>query len=323
MQTAFVGDVMLGRLVNEQLKTVGPAYPWGDTLTVLRRADLRIANLECVLADGGVPAPGKIFTFRSDAKNVRSLVAAHIDVVSLANNHVLDFGTAALMEMLPQLDRHGIQHAGAGADRDAARRPVSRRVGGVAVGFRAFTDNQEDWDAGPGSPGVYFVPISGPGQSVQELLRLVRHTKSLVQLLIVSAHWGGNWGSEPPPEHRALARELIDAGADVVFGHSPHIARGVEVYRNRPVLYGAGDFVDDYAVDPDERNDRSFVFLLESDGGMPRRLQLFPTVIADFQARLAGRSAPDLAVRMQSLCADLGTDSNWNAAGGFLDIPVA
>ena len=322
MQIAFVGDVMLGRLVNEQLKTVGPAYPWGDTLSVLRRADLRIANLECVLADGGAPAPGKTFTFRSDAKNVRSLVAANINVVSLANNHVLDYGTDALREMLPELDRHGIQHAGAGTDRDAARRPVVRQVAGGAAGFVAFTDNQPDWAAGPDSPGVYFVPVTGRGQPVDELVQLVNRTRHQVQLLIVSAHWGGNWGSEAPPEHRVLARELIEAGADVVFGHSPHIARGVEVYRKRPILYGAGDFVDDYAVDPYERNDHSFVFLLESDGGIPRRLQLFPTVIADFQARLAGRNTRDLAVRMQSLCAELGTASSWNAAGGFLDVPV-
>ncbi len=323
MQIAFLGDVMLGRLVNECLKTAGPAYPWGDTLPVLRRADLRIANLECVLADGGAPEPGKVFTFRTDTKNVRSLAAAQIDVVSLANNHVLDYGADALREMLPALDRHGILHAGAGVDLDTARRPAVRRVGPTAVGFVAFTDNQPDWEARPGSPGVHYVPAEAGGARVAELLDLVRRTRARVQLLIVSAHWGGNWGSDAPAGHRALGRRLIDAGADVVFGHSPHIVRGVEVYRGRPVIYGAGDFVDDYAVDPEERNDRSFIFLLETDGGTPRRLRLLPTVIADFQARLAGRSAPGIADRMQRLCRDLGTESSWDPAGGYLDVPLA
>lgn len=323
MQIAFVGDVMLGRLVNERLKTAGPAYPWGDTLRVLRQADLRIANLECVLADGGVPEPGKVFTFRSDAKNVRSLVAAQIDVVSLANNHVLDYGPDALGEMLPALERHGIFHAGAGPDRDAARRPAVRRVGPDAVGFVAFTDNQPDWEAAPGSPGVHYVPAEAAGERVEELLELVRRTAPRVQLLIVSAHWGGNWGSDAPAAHRALARRLVEAGAGVVFGHSPHIVRGVEVYRGRPVIYGAGDFVDDYAVDPEERNDRSFVFLLETDGGTPRRLRMVPTVIAGFQARLAGRSARSIAVRMQRLCAELGAASSWDEAGGCLEMPLA
>lgn len=323
MQIAFLGDVMLGRLVNDFLATAGPAYPWGDTLPVLRRADVRIANLECVLADVGRSEPGKVFTFRSDLKNVRCLVCAQIDLVSLANNHVLDYGADALREMLPALDRHGILHAGAGTDLAAARRPAVRRVGATAVGFVAFTDNQPDWEAAPGSPGVYYVPVADRGERVGELLELVERTKSRVQLLIVSAHWGGNWGSDAPPEHRALARRLVDAGADVVFGHSPHIFRGVEVYRNRPIIYGAGDFVDDYAVDPGERNDFSFIFLLETDGGTPRELRLFPTVITDFQARLAVRNARDIAGRMSRLCVELGTGSSWNASERCLEIQLA
>lgn len=322
MQIAFLGDVMLGRLVNDHLQTVAPAYPWGDTLPVLRRADLRIANLECVLADGGKPAPGKVFTFRTDLKNVRSLLLAQIDLVSLANNHVLDYGTDALQEMLPTLDRHGILHAGAGTDLTSAARPAVCRVGGTAVGFVAFTDNQPDWEAAPGTPGVYYVPVTTHGQRVDQLLALLRRTKARVQLLIVSAHWGGNWGSDAPPEHRALARQLVEAGADVVFGHSPHVFRGVEVYRGRPIIYSAGDFVDDYAVDPEERNDLSFIFLMETDGGTPRALRLFPTIIAGFRVRLAVRSARDTADRMARLCGDLGTGSSWNAGEGCLEVPL-
>lgn len=323
MQIAFLGDVMLGRLVNDHLQTVAPAYPWGDTLPVLRRADLRIANLECVLADGGKPAPGKVFTFRTDLKNVRSLLLAQIDLVSLANNHVLDYGTDALQEMLPTLDRHGILHAGAGTDLTSAARPAVCRVGGTAVGFVAFTDNQPEWEAAPGTPGVYYVPVTTHGQRVDQLLALLRRTKARVQLLIVSAHWGGNWGSDAPPEHRALARQLVEAGADVVFGHSPHVFRGVEVYRGRPIIYSAGDFVDDYAVDPEERNDLSFIFLMETDGGTPRALRLFPTIIAGFRVRLAVRSARDTADRMARLCGDLGTGSSWNAGEGCLELPLA
>lgn len=322
MQIAFLGDVMLGRLVNDHLQTVASAYPWGDTLPVLRRADLRIANLECVLADGGKPAPGKVFTFRTDLKNVRSLLLAQIDLVSLANNHVLDYGTDALQEMLPTLDRHGILHAGAGTDLTSAARPAVCRVGGTAVGFVAFTDNQPDWEAAPGTPGVYYVPVTTHGQRVDQLLALLRRTKARVQLLIVSAHWGGNWGSDAPPEHRALARQLVEAGADVVFGHSPHVFRGVEVYRGRPIIYSAGDFVDDYAVDPEERNDLSFIFLMETAGGTPRALRLFPTIIAGFRVRLAVRSARGTADRMARLCGDLGTGSSWNAGEGCLEIPL-
>ena len=322
MQLAFVGDVMLGRLVNRQLKSVPPDFPWGDTLPVLARADIRFANLECVLADGGAPQPGKVFHFRSDVRNVAVLSAAAIDAVSLANNHVLDYGLDAFGETLPALERCGILHAGAGPDLEAALRPAIRRVGPTAVGLIAFTDNQPDWEADRG-PGVFYVPAAGSDRRVTELLDLVRRTKARVQLLIVSAHWGPNWGSGAPPEHRALARALIEAGADVVYGHSPHIFRGVELFRNRPIIYSAGDFVDDYAVDPLERNDQSFIFLLSTDRGTPRTLRLHPTLIADFQARLAGRSSRQIAERMQRLSRHLGTASSWDAAGGCLKIPLA
>jgi len=341
MLIALLGDVMLGRLVNRHLAAARPAYPWGDTLAVLERADVRIANLECVLAAGGEPEPGKIFHFRSDPKNVASLLAAGIDVVSLANNHVLDFGQDAFGEMLPALDGCGILHAGAGPDLDAARRPAVLRVGGAAVGFIAFTDNEPGWEAGPAAPGVYYVPVDdasvddGPVNDVpvtdggrrrrarrDGLLELVARTKARVQVLIVSAHWGGNWGYDVPAGHQDLARDLIEAGADVVFGHSPHIFRGVGIHRNRPIIYSAGDFIDDYAVDPVERNDQSFVFMLDTDAGSPRTLRLHPTTIAGFQARLARGSAPDIAARMQRLSGQLGTRSSWNAAGRCLEIPL-
>ena len=322
MLIGLLGDVMLGRLVNERLRRVGAGYLWGDTDSVLRQTDLTIANLECVLAAGGEPEAGKVFHFRSDPKNVASLQSAGIGMVSLANNHVLDYGVGAFREMLPALDSAGILHAGAGLDREDARRPAVRRVAGTAVGLIAFTDNQPDWEA-DGGPGVFYVPVVDSDPRVADLLALVRRTKARVGLLIVSAHWGPNWGSGAPSEHRDLGRALIEAGADVVFGHSPHIFRGVEVFRNRPIIYSAGDFLDDYAVDPQERNDQSFIFVLDTDGGTPLTLRLYPTLIADFQARLAGRSSGRIADRMQRLSRHLGTASSWDAAGGFLDIPLA
>ncbi|MCU1532713.1 MAG: CapA family protein [Arthrobacter sp.] len=322
MQIALLGDVMLGRLVNERLKAAGPAYPWGDTVGVLRRADLRIANLECVLADGGTPEPGKVFHFRSDLKNVQCLLAAGIEVVSLANNHVLDFGAAAFREMIPALDTNGILHSGAGTDREAARRPAVRRVASAAVGLVAFTDNQPGWEATDTSPGVHYVPVANGGRRVEDLLDLVRRTKARVGLLVVSAHWGPNWGSGVPQVHRNLARALVAAGADVVFGHSPHIFRGVELYRSRPIIYSAGDFVDDYAVDPVERNDQSFIFVVETRGSAPSTLRLHPTVITDFQARLARGGASEIAGRMRRLSRQLGTPSTWSEEGGFLEIRI-
>ncbi|GAA3314798.1 CapA family protein [Arthrobacter ramosus] len=322
MRIALLGDVMLGRLVNDELKVAAPDYPWGDTLPVLRQADIRFANLECVLADDGTAAAGKMYHFRSDAKNVESLLSAAIDVVSLANNHVLDYGVDALLEMLPTLDEHGILSAGAGIDLESARRPAVRRVGSTAVGFIAFTDNEPGWEATARAPGIYYVPVDTGDRRVKELLDLVRWTKDHNQLLVVSAHWGANWGSKVPPAHQSLARALIDAGSDVVFGHSAHIFRGVEIYRNRPIVYSAGDFVDDYAVDPDQRNDQSFVFVLETEGNVPCMLRLYPTNIGRLQTRLASRSAVNIAERMQRLSRQFGTRSTWIGGDRVLEVPI-
>ena len=318
MRIALLGDVMLGRLVNDRLKTVPAEYPWGDTLRVLRTADVRIANLECVLAAGGEPAPRKTFHFRSEPRNVECLRCAGVDLVSLANNHVLDFGPDAFREMPPLLDAAGILYAGAGMDGEAARRPAVLPAGGTNVGLIAFTDNQPDWEAEQ-QPGVYYVPVADPDRRTADLLDLVRRTRTRSGLLIVSAHWGANWGSAAPIEHRTLAHALVDAGADVVYGHSPHVFRGVEVYRNRPILYSTGDFVDDYAVDPVERNDRSFVFLLDTDGTIPRTLRLHPTLIGDCQVRLAGATAADTGHRMLRLSEHLGTRSTWRENEGCLE----
>jgi poly-gamma-glutamate synthesis protein (capsule biosynthesis protein) len=184
----------------------------------------------------------------------------------------------------------------------------------------AFTDNEPEWEAGLDSPGVHHVPIDLRDRRAATLLDAVAREREAVDLLIVSAHWGGNWGVDVPRNHRAFARELVDAGADVVFGHSPHIVRGVEVYRDRPILYGAGDFVDDYMVDPVERNDRSFVFVLRTEGGVPTELRLHPTEIVRFQARLARRHAAEIADEMARRCATLGTRAVWDDDEGCLVI---
>src|SRR5260370_36120287 len=143
MRLVFVGDAMLGRLVNEALKEKPPEYPWGDTLHLFQRSDMRICNLECALADGGTPwaRTPKIFHFRSDAKNVASLKAAQINAVSLANNHTLDFEEEALCETFAVLDAAGISHAGAGRTLGEAALPALWEVQGRKVGLLAFIDH--------------------------------------------------------------------------------------------------------------------------------------------------------------------------------------
>ncbi len=348
MKILFVGDVMLGRLVNEVLKQKPPEYPWGDTLSIFRNADIRICNLECVISDKGAPwsSSPKVFHFRTDAKNIETLKKAQINVVSLANNHALDFEYEAMFEMFKILDAAGINYTGAGGNIKEAYRSAILEVGGVKVGFISFTDNEPSWGASSRSPGIFFVPINTKDRRAKKLLDLVSKTKKETDLLIVSAHWGPNWGYRPNAHHIPFAHALVDSGADIIFGHSGHVFQGVEIYkhplpsrskggvalargslpsadaeRKGIIIYSAGDFIDDYAVDEIERNDQSFIFLVEARDRKMISLQLYPTVIREFQARSAKRGeAKEFVEKMQDLCSEFATTSKWYGKELYLEI---
>jgi len=321
LRLILLGDVMLGRLVNRRLAVAPPEYPWGDTLPVLRAADAVILNLECVLADRGEPWPRKTFAFRADSRHVAALVAAGVRVVSLANNHSMDFGRDAFQDCLATLVQCGIQPAGAATSADEAWRPATLLAAGIRVAVLAFTDNLPEWEARADIPGVCYTPLDWADPRFGRLLSVIEEARERHDLVIVSAHWGPNWGYPPPQDHVEAAHRFVDRGADVVFGHSPHVYRGVALYRGRPILFSCGDYVDDYAVDDIERNDESFIWSLELEGRTLRRLALIPTVIQACQARLA--QAPDRARivdRMRELCNALGTETLETADGIIIPI---
>lgn len=314
---------MLGRLVDEVLESATPEYPWGDTLPLLNEGDWRFCNLECVISDRGTPwtASPKTFHFRSEAKNAAVLTRAKINAVSLANNHVLDYGYDAMFEMLEILNRAGIVHSGAGANFEEASRLATTEVKGRRLGLLSFTDNEPQWEASSDRPGVFYVPIDLRDDRTQNLLDIVHKHKAMMEFLIVSAHWGSNWGYYPPEEHIALAHALIDSGADLVFGHSSHVFRGIEFYEGRPIVYGAGNFIDDYAVDPVERNDQSLIYVAELNDSIPGNLAAYPTLIRGCRAnRAAGLQELIIIEKVKALCTELQTHAEWNLERRYLDI---
>ena len=325
MRLALVGDVMLGRGVNAALSQAGPEYPWGDTLRTFHEADWRMCNLECVIADRGVPwrATPKAFHFRSDARNMAVLTAAGIDAVSLANNHSLDFGYDALSEMLQLLDAKNIKHAGAGPNHSKAFEPALSKVGRTTIALIALTDNEPQWEATARGAGLAYLPIDVTDHRSQELFVKIGAAKQRGAVVVISAHWGPNWGYEPPKEHIGFAHRMIDEGADIIFGHSGHVFRGIELYRERPIIYCAGNFIDDYAIDEFERNDESFIFAIDLDNeARPRIVSLSPTVIAERQARTAGVRARSIVAKMHDLCASLNTFTKWNDRDQHLEIRI-
>lgn len=325
IRVALVGDVMLGRLVDDYLVKADPCYVWGDTTGLFQDVDLSLCNLECVLADSGSPwsATPKVFHFRSHSKNVAALGCVGINVVTLANNHTLDFGYKALKEMLGHLTSAHISRAGAGLSSKEAERPALLKVDNFTIGILSFTDDMPEWAASKQQYGLFHVPRDPASQSWEKLLDVVRSAKTHAGFLIVSPHWGPNLGYEVQAIYTIWAHNLIDAGADMIFGHSGHVFRAVEIYKNKPIIYSAGDFIDDYAIDDEEPNDEGFVYILEIKYNQPLLLKLYPIVIQNFQAQTAKTRAPSIANKLLRLSAKFGTTGAFDRSKQLVTIPIS
>ena len=303
---------MLGRLVNDHMEDTPPAWFWGDTLPLWKRADFSLINLECALTHSETPwvKTPKVFHFRADPDlAVAVLKAADIGFVNLANNHVLDFQEAGLNDTLKTLHAAGIGFCGAGRDLEEAAAPRFVQAGGLRIAIIGATDNVPEWKATAESPGVNYVEISEEGAA--EISGSIRAARKKADLVIFSLHWGPNMRIRPSLAFVNFAHAVVEAGADIVHGHSAHVFQGLEIYRNSVIMYDTGDFIDDYAIDSMLRNDESFLFMLdaEAQGGVSA-VTMYPTMIDYFQARLAADDDRDEIIRrMQLLSRDMGTDA--------------
>jgi poly-gamma-glutamate synthesis protein (capsule biosynthesis protein) len=279
----LAGDVMLGRGVDQVLphpgdpqlfedyvasagdyvrlaeRSGGPiARPlafeaiWGDALAALARhpVDLRVVNLETAVTRRGRPAP-KGINYRMTPENLPALTAFDVDAVTLANNHVLDWGEAGLVDTLDALAAADVAVAGAGRTAAEAEAPAVLALpdGGRLLVFAAGLPSSgvpASWAARPNRPGVAWLADLTPA-TLERFVARIRAERGSRDVVVASLHWGPNWGYDVRDDERAFAHGLIDrAGVDVVFGHSSHHPRAVEMHRGRPILYGCGDLVNDY-----------------------------------------------------------------------------
>lgn len=278
-------------------------YIWGDALAEWSRVapDLRIVNLETSVTTRDDWQRGKGIHYRMQPANAPCLTAAGIDCCVLANNHVLDWGYAGLGETLETLRRNRIHTAGAGRDQAEASAPAMLPVAGkgrvlvFAMGA-ASSGIPADWAAGAGLPGVNLLPDLSQA-TLHRIAVQMKAAKRPGDVVVASIHWGGNWGYEVPHEHGLFAHGLIDqCGVDVVHGHSSHHPIGIEVYRGRPILYGCGDFLNDYegiGGHAAYRGDLSLMYFLrvEPETGKLLRLWMAPMQMRRF--RLNRASAAD------------------------------
>ena len=307
------------------------SYVWGDALKILEheRPTARIVNLETSVTTSEAADP-KGINYRMHPRNVGVLTAAQIDCCVLANNHVLDWGEAGLLETLESVSAADIEVAGAGENLPAASAPAvldagdGRRVLVFALG--AWDSGiPSTWAAGTSSPGVHLLSDFS-GDEVARVARLVSAAKREGDVAVVSVHWGPNWGYKISRDHRRFAHALIDDGAvDVVHGHSSHHPKAIEIHRGRPIIYGSGDLVTDYeGIQGYEayRGDLSLMYFLALDErGHLTRLVMAPLRMLRF--RLTRPEPADvrwLHDRMDSECRQF--EHRVVMHGDLLELPL-
>jgi poly-gamma-glutamate synthesis protein (capsule biosynthesis protein) len=310
-------------------RRVAPSYVWGAALDELDRArpHARIINLETSITRSDDYEP-KGINYRTSPENAACLKAAGIDCCVLANNHVLDWGRAGLIDTLAALQRLHIKTAGAGCTLDEARAPAVLDIpdaGRVLVySFASATSGTpRAWAATPDMPGVNLLPDLSEA-SAARIADEITQTRQPHDIVVVSIHWGLNWGYEIPEAQRRFAHALIErAGVSIIHGHSSHHPKGVEVYRNSLILYGCGDFLNDYegiCGYEDYRDDLPLMYLADLDPahGNLTALEVVPFQIRRFQL---GRPSPQdvdwLRERLNRECLPFGGRVDLLSDGRF------
>jgi poly-gamma-glutamate capsule biosynthesis protein CapA/YwtB (metallophosphatase superfamily) len=300
--------VRLAERVNGPINaTVAPHYIWGDALAEIARSrpDLRIVNLETSVTTSDTPWPGKGIHYRMHPDNVDCLAVAKLDVCTLANNHVLDWGRAGLSQTLEVLQRAGLHTAGAGDNAEAAEAPAALPLpeGGRVLVFARATASSgvpDDWAAQAARSGVALLPDLGE-ETARRLAGQVAAQRRPGDVVVVSIHWGANWVSAVPASHRRFAHRLVELGAaDVIHGHSSHHPLPGEVHRGKLILYGCGDLINDYegiTTQAPYRSDVGCLYFatIARPGGGLRNLQITPMMLRRFQLVRADAEAQEWA----------------------------
>ncbi len=305
----LAGDVMIGRGVDYVLSRKGYPYIWGDVLPALCSTDLNIVNLETTLTNSNNKV-FKTFNFKATPDKIKSLTEACITIVNLANNHILDFSQEGLAETIQTLNASGIKFVGAGKNDREASKPVLLHKNNISLGMLGFTDNEPRWKAGALSSGVNYIDISDKSDRNKALLSIDWLAKE-TDIVIVSIHWGPNMKEAPGKHFIDFAHEMIQHGADIIHGHSAHNFQGIEVYDQKLIFYDTGDFVDDYVVDPELKNDHSFFYRVELEKRGIIKAALIPVLISNCQVNLATEEDYKWSLqRMQYLSAKFKTTVN-------------
>lgn len=238
LKLAFVGDVIFASTVETVLKKNGYDYPYRDLLSELQKPDITAANLETPVTQRG-DEQKKEYTYRSRPEALKPFKEAGFDVVTLANNHIMDYGAEGMLDTFKYLDQEGILRTGAGKDLKEAYKPVIMEKNGIKIAYLGFSHKipNESWKAGINKPGTTQL------YDIRQALEAIANAKKEADLVVVMPHWGEERQDKPLEAHRAMAKKFIDAGADLIVGSHPHVLQGFETYKGKWIVYSLGNFL--------------------------------------------------------------------------------
>ncbi len=308
----FVGDILLNGTIGDLIEAEGPLAPWEGVRELLSSADITCGNLECAVGTTGTPIPGKTWTFRAEPATLQGLADSGLDVVSLANNHTLDFGEECLLETVDLVRAAGLGTIGAGADEAAAREPFIREVNGVKVGIlaTAVTVPTPDWAAKPDKPGI---AVDYPGW-FPGIVASIQDLSQRVDVVVVYVHWGDERTPAPVQWIERVHTAMRDAGAHAIIGSHPHVLHGVRYDGSTVTAYSLGNFV--FSTNPEYPDCQIGAILnLTVSKGKIEAVELVPTKIVWGKTYpMEGEEREGILAKMSSLSRPMGSDVDMDGS---------
>ncbi|MCX5797645.1 MAG: CapA family protein [Elusimicrobia bacterium] len=309
-----VGDVLLDREPRKIIERDGVEAPLRAVSGLIRGHDLAFCNLECPASAAGSPLP-KNYSFHAKPAYLEALRLAGFNLVSMANNHSIDWGREALLETKDNIAKHGMVPLGAGPDQKQAQEPVMVKKGGLTFAFLANEDMLLE--------GIVSLPDrpAAAAASVEELVASIQRARRSADFVVVSEHWGAEFQEEPTWNQVEKAHRLIDAGADLVLGHHPHVLQSIELYRGKYIVYSLGNFLFDQKQ---ESRSQSLVFDCEFDSGGIRNVGFTPVYVEHYQPRPAtAEESRAIIARLRRLSRGYGVRLAPEPSGGRVRLEPA
>lgn len=292
----FAGDVTMSLFFENKIATSGVDYPWQDVQAILTTADVSMVNLETSVSERGESVKSEGFGFRSPAYSLGGFINSGVDVVSIANNHIIDYGYDAFYDTMDNLDNYKIKYVGAGRNIEDAMEVKYITTNGIKIGFMGSTSilGKSNWGASEDKSGV----LAFQEKNYEKIMNAIKDAKKNCDYLVFSVHWGLEYTNNPTKEQIRLAHQLVDNGVDVVLGHHPHVLQGVEYYKDAIIYYSVGNFI--FFI-KNENAQHSGIFELVLDNNKIISSKIYPTLINNLKSNLLNKDSNYYKTVIQSM----------------------